>query len=125
MWSGGFKRNMIKHLSIALIFFSSSVIGQEIGGTGWLLNYSSDKQIVLFNKNGTIQYLMLISSFGNEGEIFGDEDDTWTLNGNRLVISYNNGHMLCSCEFSNRIELSGTCVNKKGVVDKVIGTLIE
>ena len=108
------------------ILFSSSIMSQEIGGTGWLFTQEDgDKDLVLFKKNGTLQYLQIISNSGNEGEVYDNDSDTWSVYGNKLVISYNKGFMTCSLEFSNRIEMFGTCINKRGLVEKLKGKRIE
>mgnify|MGYP001241327278 FL=1 len=121
-----YRRMKIRYLIIPFILFSSSIMGQEIGGTGWLFTQEDgDKDIVLFKKDGTLHLLQLISNSGNEGEVFSGEDNTWFVNGTKLVISYNNGFMVCSFQLSNRVEMLGTCINKWGLVEKHKGKLIE
>ena len=114
-------------LIILLISLPSLVFGKDIVGTGWVI-YEEDghKTIVLFEKDGTFTYQNMISPSGNEGEVVSREDDTWTINGDVVVLSFSNGFQLFSFTINNRGDsMTGTSINKQGKVKKVKGRLIE
>ena len=99
----------------------------DIVGTGWVL-YEDDghKKIVLFEKDGTFTYQNMISPSGNEGNVYSGESDTWTINGDVVVLSFTNGFQLVSLTINNIGDLmTGTSINELGEVKKVKGRLIE
>ena len=80
----------------------------------------------MFESDGTFTYLNKVSYSGNEGKVFGDDDDTWSIDGNKVVISYNSGYMLVSLTLNNKGDsMSGTSINVKGLVNSVTAKLIK
>ena len=112
---------IFKALSIFFLFNTSIIFADEIKGSAWIGRHleDGDIQIYLFDKNGTFSYLNFVSTSGNEGRVFGDEDELWEQNGNRLVISFNGGYMLCSLTRDNWRKFSGTCINKPGKIETI------
>ena len=118
---------MKKLLLALLISIPFTVFGQDISGTGWKIDEDNgDELIILFESDGTFTYLIEVSSSGNEGRVFGDDEDTWTIDGNKVVISYNSGFMLVSLTLNNNGDsMSGTAINIKGLVTRVTAKLIK
>lgn len=114
-------------LLVLIIFLPLTVFGKDISGSGWIFyEEDDDKIIILFEKDGTFTTLRVRSISGNEGEVFSDSDDTWTIDGDRVVISFTNGYMLCSLILNkSKNIMSGTCINKVGLVQEIRGKLIE
>ena len=112
---------IFKALSIFFWFNTSIIFADEIKGSAWIGRHveDGDIQIYLFDKNGTFSFLNVLSTSGNEGRVFGDEDELWEQNGNRLVISFNGGYMLCSLTRDNWRNFSGTCINKPGKIETI------
>ena len=110
-----------------MVLSSNIVFGENISGTGWFFEESNgDKEIILFGKDGTFKHLNVVSSSGNEGEIDGDENETYSVNGDLVVISYNDGYKICSLTINSRKDrMSGTSINKKGIVRQIKGRLID
>jgi len=114
-------------LIVLLISLPSLVFGKDIVGTGWVF-YQDDghKRIVLFEKDGTFTYQNIISPSGNVGYVYSDESDTWTINGDVVVMSFTNGFKLVSLTINNRGDImTGTSINELGNVTEVRGRLIE
>tara|TARA_Y100000768_G_scaffold106278_1_gene77882 strand:- start:1608 stop:2039 length:432 start_codon:yes stop_codon:yes gene_type:complete len=123
----GLQITMRSLLIVLLISLPSLVFGKDIVGTGWVL-YEDDghKTIVLFEKDGTLTFQNMISPSGNEGDVYSREIDTWTINGDVVVLSFTNGFQLFSLTINNRGDsMTGTSINQKGEVRKVKGRLIE
>ena len=118
---------MKKLLLALLISLPFTVFGQDISGTGWkTYTEEGDELIILFESDGTFTYLNKVSYSGNEGKVFGDDDDTWSIDGNKVVISYNSGYMLVSLTLNNKGDsMSGTSINVKGLVNSVTAKLIK
>ena len=119
---------MIRVIFIVLIIFSPfTVFGKDILGSGWIFYEGDvDKKILLFEKDGTFTYLNVVSSSGNEGEVYSEPHNTWTINGDRVVISYTDGYKICSLTTNSRKnKMSGTCINKTGLVEQLTGQIIE
>ena len=114
-------------LLVLLISLPSIVFGEDISGTGWFFEESGgDKEIILFEKDGTFTYLNVVISSGGDGEVYSDENETYSVNGDLVVISFNDGYMICSLTINSRKDrMSGTCINKKGIVNQIKGRLIE
>ena len=69
---------MKKLLLALLISLPFTVFGQDISGTGWkTYTEEGDELIILFESDGTFTYLNKVSFSGNEGNVFGDDDDAW------------------------------------------------
>ena len=121
----------MKKINILLCFlllplFSPNVFGSELGGTGWFAkDVNGDKRIILLEKDGTFTYLNVTSISGNEGEVWGDDKDTWEINNDLLILSYTNGYRICSFKKTHFNSMSGNCINKRGNVDKVQLSLIN
>jgi len=118
---------MKKLLLALLISLPLTVFGQDISGTGWKLDYDDgDRQIFLFESDGTFTYLNIVSFTGNTGKVFSDDSDTWSLDGNKVIISFTSGYMLASLTLNiNGDSMSGTTINKKGLVRGVTAKLIK
>ena len=122
-------QNFLKFISLYFLFTSScAALSSEIKGTAWSgIESDGDKIIFLFDKNGTFSYLNVISISGNQGRVFGDENETWKLEDNKLVISFNNGYKFCSLDIKkwNPESMKGTCINKKGKIEEIQLKLIK
>ena len=110
--------------------FTSSVaaLSHEIKGSAWRgIEDDGDNIIFLFDKNGTFSYLNVISISGNQGRVFGDDSETWSVENNKLVISFNNGYAVCSLDRKkwNPESMQGTCINKIGKVEEIQLKLIK
>ena len=118
---------MMKNLLLVLIFLPYFVFGEDISGTGWFFQENDgDKRITLFEKDGTFTYLQLVNWSGNEGEVYSDDDDTYSVDGDRVVKSYNNGYRICSLTINSKKDrMSGTCINKTGNIVQTTGKLID
>jgi hypothetical protein len=112
---------------VLIIFLPLTVFGKDIRGSGWIFYEGDvDKIIILFEKDGTFTNLRGRSITGNEGEVFSGSDDTWTIDGDRVVISFTNGYRICSLILNkSKDRMSGTCINKVGLVEEIRGKLIE
>ena len=114
--------------TVLIIFSPFTVFGKDILGSGWIFSFDEgvDKVILLFEKDGTFTYLNMVSSSGNEGQVYSEPVDTWTIDGDKVVLSFNNGYMICSLTINSRKnKMSGTCINKKGLVEQLTGQIIE
>jgi hypothetical protein len=109
-----------------LLLSSPSVFAEDISGTGWVIDHGKEKVIVLFERDKTFTYLNYITSVSDEGKVNSDSSDTWTINGDKVVMSYTNGYRICSLTLNkSKDKMIGTCVNKKGTVQQSKGQLIE
>ena len=114
---------MKKLLLSLLISLSFNVFGQDIGDTAWMLEQDDDgsKYIILFESDKTFTY---ISSYKGGG-VWSDERDTWSINSNKLVVSFTDGYKIMSLTFNNNGKgVSGTSINLAGQVNNVTGKLI-
>ena len=114
-------------ITILFLFFSSSVVGENIGGSAWILNFDDDhKAVMLFEKDLTFTYQLLKSSSGNKGEVFSDKRDTWFQKGSLITISFTDGYMLVSLKI-NEIgnKMYGSSINKEGRKSIVEGHKID
>tara|TARA_B100000700_G_scaffold314504_1_gene401180 strand:- start:1867 stop:2238 length:372 start_codon:yes stop_codon:yes gene_type:complete len=122
-------KNFLRFTTLFFFLLLPSVaFANDISGNGWVSSESDgDKTIYLFDKDKTFTYLGVISITGNQGKVFGDNDETWELseNGNLLVISFNNGYRICSLKRQGWNQMKGDCINKKGRVEKITLKLIE
>ena len=118
---------MIRLLMLPLFLLITSVHGEQIFGTGWFFEESDgDKVIILFEKDGTFTYLDVTISSGGEGEVYSDDMDTYLVSGDRVVISFSDGYLICSLTMgSTRSRMSGTCLNQEGTVEQITGRRIE
>ena len=114
-------------LTLFVLFFSSSVISSEVGGTAWMLiEEDGDKTVIFFELDGTLTYLNLVSNSGNQGVVYSDNNDTWYMNADKLIISYNDGYMIVSLSFDdNKDKVYGSYMNKAGKTEKIIGYIIN
>ena len=121
------KKTLIIFLVVFSAFLPSVVFGKDIKGTAWLFYQDDgDKDIVFFEKDGTLTYLQLVSNAGNEGEVFSDSRDTWKMEGDLVTISYTDGYMLISLTINKKgDQMTGISMNKKGLVEKLEGRLIK
>ena len=121
------KKLLVLLLSFGFLIAPSIVLGNSIGGTGWFFNEGNvDKKIILFEQDLTFTYLNVVSDSGNQGLVFSDEIDTWTSDGNLVVISFTDGYRIVSLKINDRGDrMTGTSINKMGLIEKVNGRLIE
>ena len=114
-------------LTFFVLFFSSSVISSEVGGTAWMLiEDDGDKTVIFFELDGSFTYLNLVSNSGNQGMVYSKDINTWFVNEDKLVISYNDGYMIVSFTFDeNKENVYGSYMNKKGITGKVVGYIIK
>ena len=121
------KKLLIFLLSFGLLIAPSIVFGEGIDGTGWVFNEGNvDKKIILFESDGTFTYLNEVNSSGNEGRVFSKDTDTWTIEGNTVVLSFSNGYRIVSLIINDRGDrMTGTSINITGLVEKVNGRLIK
>ena len=114
-------------LLVLLISLPSIVFGEDISGTGWFFEENDgDKKIILFEKDRTFTYLNVVSLSGNEGMVYSGKNETYSVNEDLVVISFNEGFKICSLTIDSRKDrMSGTCINKQGVVNQTKGRLIE
>ena len=114
-------------LTLFVLFFSSSVVADDINGSAWIFyEDDGDKSVILFEEDGTFTYLNVIANSGNEGRVFSETNDTWSQSGDEIVISFNDGYMLVSLKINkNGDKMSGTAINKKGKIQKIEGRLIK
>ena len=112
---------------MVLIFLPYFVFGEDISGTGWSFEENDgDKRITIFEKDGTFTYVLLVSRSGNEGEVYNKDSDTYSVDGDQVVKSFTDGYKICSLTVNSRKNrMSGTCINKKGLVQQMTGKLID
>ena len=68
----------------------------------------------------------MISITGNEGKVFGDYDEKWSVNKNEVFISHNDGFQKIYLSINDKQDvMTGFYKNKRGKVEKVIGKLEE
>jgi len=107
----------MKKLTFILLFTIPFIgFGQDLGGTGWTLYHDNgDKVIVLLEKDNTFTWLNVVHESGNEGEVFGDNDDTWTFNGQKIVILFNDGFQIISGKINQNGDIiNGSMMNRQG-----------
>ena len=114
-------------LTLFVLFFSSSVISLEVGGTAWMLiEEDNDQTVIFFELDGSLTYLNLVSNSGNQGMVYSNDSNTWFVNEDKLVISYNDGYMIVSLSFDdNKDNVYGSYMNKAGKTEKIIGYIIN
>tara|TARA_B100001250_G_scaffold386482_1_gene383051 strand:- start:725 stop:1114 length:390 start_codon:yes stop_codon:yes gene_type:complete len=118
---------MKRILFILLLTIPFLGFSQDISGTGWKISHDDgDRTIILFEDDGTFIYLGVISHSGNQGEVFGNDDETWELNGNKIVILFNDGFNIMTGTINRTGDyMSGTTMNKKGKTENWFGELIK
>ena len=116
---------MKKTILIALLAIPFLGFGQDISGTGWkITEEDGDKKILLFKEDGTFIHLNVKGA--SEGYVFGDDDETWELDGNKVVILFNDGYKIFSGTINTSGDfITGTLMNRKGVTQKWSGELIN
>ena len=94
---------------------------------GWFLEESDgDKVIILFEKDGTFTYLDVTISSGGEGEVYSDDIYIYSVKGDRVVISFSDGYLICSLTMgTTKSRMSGTCLNQEGTIEQITGRRIE
>ena len=114
-------------LIVLLVVFPVSVSANDLSGTGWIWEEDDgDKRIMLFERDLTLTYLHVVSITGNQGEVFHTDGDTYTVKGDLVVVSFTDGYRICSMTVNSQWNrMSGTCINKVGLVNKISGKLIE
>tara|TARA_Y100001954_G_C15700747_1_gene547625 strand:+ start:628 stop:978 length:351 start_codon:yes stop_codon:yes gene_type:complete len=116
---------MKKLLFTLLLIIPFIGFGQVINNTVWkTIDDKGDQRIIMFKVDGTFIYQYKYTN--GTIQIFGDEDDTWTIDGNKLVLSFNDGFAIMSGEINSRGDyISGFRINKKGTSLRWTGTLID
>lgn len=111
---------------ISLVCFSSQSWAKDLAGSIWrFYDADGDVRIIFFEKDKTFTYLNLKSK-SNEGRTYGDDDESWTIYGNQVLISFNNGYREISLNLNDsRNIMMGSSKNKKGDFEKVMGKLEE
>tara|TARA_B110000459_G_scaffold159933_1_gene175534 strand:+ start:28 stop:387 length:360 start_codon:yes stop_codon:yes gene_type:complete len=118
---------MKKAILIILLTIPFLGFGQGISGTGWkLTDQDGDKKIILFEEDKSFTYLNILSQSGNSGKVYNDEEDTWMLADDNIIISFSNGYKIYSGQInSTRDYMSGTMLNKAGNSGTWSATLIK
>lgn len=118
---------MKKLLSILLFTIPFIGFSQDISGTGWkIYEDDGDRKIILFEGDGKFTYLQVISESGNQGKVYGDDDETWELDGNKIVVLFNDGYLIMTGTINRTGDyMSGTFMNKKGKTENWFGELIK
>jgi len=113
-------------LLLIILFSPLTVLGEEIGGSGWVFEESDrDKKIILFDLDKTFTYINIRNSSGNSGRTFSGTRLQWSFDGTTVVLNFNNNFKLCSLNLKGSDTMIGTCVNETGVVVSIKGKLIE
>ena len=80
----------------------------------------------MFEKNGEFTYLNISMNSGNEGNVYGDDNETWKLDGDKITILFNDGYRILSGTINREGDImSGTSINKEGLVSNWYGELIK
>lgn len=95
---------------------------QDISGTGWkITEEDGDQGIYLFESDGTFTYLRVKYS-----DVFGDEDETWELDGNKIIFKHNDGYSILSGTINKSWDfMSGMRMNTNGEYETFTGELIK
>ena len=106
---------------------SSIAFGKDIGGSVWRFNEDNgDVNLILFRKGKTITYKNVVSKSGNQGKIFSNVENTWTIKGNLVSVSINDGYATMSLTINGSGDrMTGIFKNKVGDVRQVKGQLEE
>ena len=113
-------------LLIYVIFFSPSItFGKDIGGSVWRFSEGdSDVRLLLFRKDKTTTYKLVVSETGNQGNIY--SGDTWNIYGDLVLVFINDGYATLSLTINGSGDrMTGTFKSKSGVVQQVKGQLEE
>ena len=123
---------MKKILFITLFALPFLAFSQEISGTAWKIHEGDgDRKVIFFEEDDTFTYLQVVSHSGNEGIVFGDDDETWELHGNKLegyklVVLFNDGYKIMTGTFNRTGDyMSGTFMNIDGYSGTWSGELIK
>lgn len=113
-------------LLILLVIFPVIASANDLSGTAWFFDEDDGvKTLMLFENDLTFSYLNVVSRF-NQGEVFHEDIDTYTVTGDRVVVSFTDGYRICSLTLNSAgNRMSGTCINKKGEVNEITARLIE
>ena len=116
---------MKRILFILLLTIPFVGFGQEINNTVWkTIDDGGDQRIIMFKEDGTFIYQYRYRN--GTVQIFGDEDETWEINGNKVVLLFNDGFVIMSGEINSRGDyMSGFRINKNGETLSWTGTLID
>ena len=82
-----------------LSFFSVLVSANDLSGTGWVFeNDQGDKFIYLLKRDGTFSQMAIETPSIPQltGRLQGDDEDTYRVSENQVILSHNNGYMICS-----------------------------
>ena len=113
-------------LLILLVVFSVFVFADDLSGTGWIFeDDDGERAIVLFDSDGTFSYVDVLPH-DNQRTVWNEDDDTFTVTGDLVVVSFTDGYRICSMTLNSRLNrMSGTCINKVGLVNETAAKLIE
>ena len=68
----------------------------------------------------------MIFNSGSQGKVYGDDDETWELNENKIVVLFNDGYKIMTGTINRTGDyMSGTIMNKKGKTGNWTGELIK
>jgi hypothetical protein len=112
---------MKKLLFVLLLTIPFVGFGQDISGTGWkITDQDGTQKIYLFESDGTFTYLRVKS------DVLGDEDETWELDGNKIIFKHNDGYSIYSGTINSSWDfMSGMRMNTKGEYENFSGELIK
>ena len=101
--------------------------GQNLNGTGWKISENDgDQKIIIFENDGTFTYLNVINNSGGQGKVYGNDDETWEVNGNKIVVLFSGGYKIMTGTINRTGDyMSGTIMNKKGKTENWTGELIK
>ncbi len=102
--------------------------GGEVSGNK-LVEYFDDGEVehITFLKNNYLKFLVIKSEEGDdEGQTFGDKDETWGLNDLSITISYNNDFMVMNGKINSDFnKMEGQWESQQGYSGKWSGYLIR
>jgi len=93
------------------------IYSDEIENTKWMIyENDEDQQTITFQSDGTFMYNKIISWSGGEGVFYNDDDETWKITKDNLVIlSFNDGYKIMEGYLiSNNNYMVGTYVSQHG-----------
>ena len=101
------------------------VSDEDIAGSIWkFYDEDGDVRLYFFKKDNTFIYKNLISITGNEGKVFGDNDEKWSVQNNIVLVSHSGGYNKRYFTINDmRDVMKGVSRNVKGKGERIIGKL--
>lgn len=134
----------MKKLGLLLLLIPILSFGQKIAGTAWKITEDNGTQKIVmllrnsYNKSKELSEVDANRTSGNfmdytfngiglkVGQGNSGENYTWSIEGKRVLLSYNNGYQLYSGIINDNGDyIEGTSMNKRGYTTKWFGELIE